>query len=443
MRPAAVTPPLLPEAKPAAHGRPEPRVKPLPASPMPWRRQAASRPSWRKAPVLASLLGGLIGLAAGWAQASDPSSSGRLPDVSVSGTRQPVEKPYRRLLEGMAWFQSQSHRLPPGRQLQFRFVPLVPGAEQGAMTLRVWTDDWTTSLPIQEGGVFQLPMRDDWSQDRAMISPSRPEGSLTWRVQIREPGASPWRLRLGDLRLECEVAYASGLLSFPSALPRFLQPAPPCTPAAKADDGPADYLLFAERPLFKVHLEQGGQRWELPLAWLHGIGASLQTGQAKVWQDRVYWLPLGDPCLSDDAEVVLTPVDLPGHTGHALAGQPPGLASAAVASVMQESGDVLLLPSAEWDTPEEDAPPDRDQALMRWGPTRVRRYASGHELWIYQADWPETPAGRMPAKRLATRCATPPNGVVPQPDQGTWRLLFDPAGRRIQQLRLPLPSPAR
>lgn len=400
------------------------------------------------------------------ASAPQPSKAQQnLQAVTVQGSRSAVEKSYRRITEGMDYFDKHRTRLPADRQLYFRFVPLVPGVSMTGAKLRVWTNDWTEVLPIDAQDLFQLPRNPKWERDWAMVSPNRPEGSVTWRAQIRGARYEEGKRRLGDLRMECEVGHRSELISNPHWMRRLVS-----TFSNLGDCGVEDeslymrtgYILFAERPLFGVTLKHGDRTWRLPMSWVHGRPGDIGRTDARMLHDRIYFLPLRDACWPDDTEVLLDYVD-EARTGP------------------QEwviQGEVKQLGAEQWRIDEAQGPKSREEALSRWGQTQVLRFGTGHEIWIYghksvsEAELLKAEAKAAKAQRKASAAdagASSPEAGLGQgaparvdvaalaklpgmkeadltPAQrdhghkargGEWTLLFSPTGELVKQYRVP------
>jgi hypothetical protein len=132
---------------------------------------------------------------------------------------------------------------------------------------------------------------------------------MTWRSDIRTPGLKPNTRRLGDLRLECRVGMAAGLISNSSTFIGRLTSAVVDTPAY-CDRPAPQYLFFADQPLFGVTLVDGLRREVLPLSRMYAgaidnpsLKDDLPFCDCEVLVDRSYLLPLGDRSWPDSTLV--------------------------------------------------------------------------------------------------------------------------------------------
>jgi len=126
--------------------------------------------------------------------------------VEIKGVRDPEFKPYAQMLLGVAAFK-KFHAYAPATELKFILRPRKPIAFD-AITLRL--DGATTSLPVEidQEGVFRLPVVQQAIDEGAELVLNQTKGSVRMRPFIRTPGLGPHQLRLGDLRLECEIIWA-------------------------------------------------------------------------------------------------------------------------------------------------------------------------------------------------------------------------------------------
>jgi hypothetical protein len=229
--------------------------------------------------------------------------------VTVTGLANPVEKSYRRMVEGMDLFE-RMHALAPDAQLRFKLLPRKRGTNMDDIQLEVVGNSFTYRVPIAPDRTFTLA-RDAkaWAED-AMVSPNRRKLSMTWRTEIRTPGLPANTRRLGDLRLECLVGIEAGLVSNTSStvmqrLSRLLT-----DPFRYCGQKNAQYLFFADRPIFGVTLVAGNRREVLAIDQLYasasddpGLPQDLPFCDCEVLLDRTYFLPLGDKSWPDDTLV--------------------------------------------------------------------------------------------------------------------------------------------
>src|SRR5262245_3999675 len=229
--------------------------------------------------------------------------------VAVTALRNPVDKSYRRMVEGMALFEKR-HALAPAASLRFRLLPRHRDTDMRDIRLEIVGDSLTVPVALAPDNTFALERRPAALKENASVRPNRKAKTMTWRAEIRTPGLPAGVRRLGDLRLECEVGMQAGLISnyrplLFGLLDPFLREGPEyCHRTAPR------YLFFAERPIFSVTLVAGERRAVLPVARLYA-GASrdpqwkdvLPYCDCEVLLDRAYFMPLGDPSWPDDTLV--------------------------------------------------------------------------------------------------------------------------------------------
>jgi hypothetical protein len=244
-------------------------------------------------------------LAPAFAQGKSPADD----PVAVSAMRNPVDKSYRRMVEGMELFEKR-HRLAPAASLRFKLLPRHGDTDMRDIQLELVGDSFATPVALAPDNTFALERRAAALKENASVRPNRKAKTMTWRAEIRTPGLSPGVRRLGDLRLECEVGMQAGLISnyrpmLFGLLDPFLREGPEyCHRTAPR------YLFFAERPVFGVTLVAGDRREALPVERLYG-GASrdaqwkedLPYCDCEALVDRAYFLPLGDVSWPDDTRV--------------------------------------------------------------------------------------------------------------------------------------------
>lgn len=229
--------------------------------------------------------------------------------VTVSGVGHPVEKSYRKMVEGMDLFE-RMHGHAPDAPLRFRLLPRKRGTNMKDVRLQVVGKDFSYPVPLAPDGTFTIA-RDPkaWAED-AVVMPNRRQLTMTWRVDIRTPGLPPGTRRLGDLRLECLVGIESGLVSNTNPLTQFISSLM-TSPTRYCGQKDSKYLFFADRPIFSVTLVDGARRETLDIDQLYakaiddpGLKDDLPFCDCEVLLDRTYFLPLGDTSWPDDTRVV-------------------------------------------------------------------------------------------------------------------------------------------
>ena len=232
-----------------------------------------------------------------------------LPQVTVTApSSDPVEKSFRKMVQGMDYFERVRATAAPDASLRFRLLARKPGTDMDLVRLEVIGTSFEYVVPVAPDRTFVLERDPKALQEDAVVSPNRKRLSMTWRTDIRSTGGPPGTRRLGDLRLECEVGMQAGLVSNSSPIARianlFTDPKTYC------DRKDARYLYFAERPLFSVTLVAGTRREILSIDQLYamasddpGLASDLPYCDCEVLVDRTYFLPLGDRSWPDDARV--------------------------------------------------------------------------------------------------------------------------------------------
>lgn len=277
------------------------------------------------------------------------------PAVTVSALRDPVDKSYRKMMRGMALF-NELHAMAPGAALRYRLWRRRPDTDMNGVTVAVVGDSFELPVAVADNGTFALGRYDQAIAENASVRPNRRAGSMTWRVDIRTPGLPGNVRRLGDLRLECRVGMAAGLVSqYPSLFDRLVDYVLGARPFCEQQEPP--YLFFADRPLFGVALVSGNRRKTLSVGELY---AGLAHGRSPTDElsycdcaallDRAYFVPLGDRSWPDDTRVELEYSDAaaPGGGYGSLAGS------------------------------------TKAEVLALFGEPKVVRFADGRELWAYE-----------------------------------------------------------
>ncbi|QNA90944.1 hypothetical protein G4G28_03300 [Massilia sp. Dwa41.01b] len=223
----------------------------------------------------------------------------------MKGTRDPVDKSYRKMIKGMERFERE-HALAPAASLRFQLLPRTPDVNMTGITLRIAGDTLSVPVPVAPDNSFVLPRNEQALREDAAVLANRKTTSMTWRATIATPGLPPGTRRLGDLRLECRVGMEAGLVSNSSPLFGWLADA--LTSADGVCNSPdGNYLFFAERPLFAVRLRFGDRSEVLPFSMLYAGGGQtremLPFCDCQVLLDRTYYAPIWDSRWPDDTLV--------------------------------------------------------------------------------------------------------------------------------------------
>jgi hypothetical protein len=248
------------------------------------------------------------------------------PSLAASATTKPTAHLQQVQLQGASSMQRERKTLAQIFKAQDLFHKHHHFAPQAALTYRVYArqsaDDLARAdlgLLHQEGRTpVQLDEQQSFVADPAWrvldpeieIRSRLADGRVTWRPDIHTPGWPEGERRLGDLRLQCRVAFASGLARTDPAWIRVLGRlfGAADEDCAKPDWSPSN---FAERAIFSVTLVHAERRLRLNQRNLHGLfddeGADYDWG--FLLRDRMFRLPLGDLSWPDDTRVVFEYMD--------------------------------------------------------------------------------------------------------------------------------------
>jgi hypothetical protein len=239
--------------------------------------------------------------------------------VTVTALRDPVDKSYRKMAEGMALFD-ELHAMAPQASLRYRLWPRRPDTDMRGISLSIVGESFERPVPVAADRTFALDFDRKAVEEDASVRPNRKAGTLTWRADVRTPGLPPDTRRLGDLRLECRVGMAAGLVSrYPSLFDRVMDFV--LGGGRFCDESVPPYLFFADRPLFAVTLAAGERRETLSVGELYAGMAReraptrlLAYCDCAVLLERAYFVPLGDRAWPDDTLVQLESMDGPSRT---------------------------------------------------------------------------------------------------------------------------------
>jgi hypothetical protein len=253
-----------------------------------------------------ALLLALLAAPVAWAQA--PTQT-----VTVSATRDPVDKSYRKMIKGMERFERE-RALAPQAALRFHLLPRLPKVQLSGITLRIVGDTVSLPVPVAADNSFVLARNEVALREDAVVLANRKTATMTWRASVMTPGLPPGTRRLGDLRLECRVGMDAGLVSNTSPIFAWLSDLLTDTDKiCSTADG--NYLFFADRPLFSVTLRAGARTEVLPFNMLYAGGEqtaqSLPYCDCQVLLDRSYYAPIWDKSWPDDTLVEFEYMDTP------------------------------------------------------------------------------------------------------------------------------------
>jgi hypothetical protein len=233
--------------------------------------------------------------------------------VTVTSTRDPVDKSYRKMIRGMERFERE-HALAPQASLRFHLLPRTPGVNMHGITLRALGDHIALPIPVADDNTFTLTRNEQALREDAAVIANRKTTSMTWRAQVITPGLPPGTRRLGDLRLECLVGMEAGLVSNSSPLFGWISDAL-TTPEQVCNSPKGNFLFFTDRPVFSVILRAGERSEILPFRMLYAGGEQsrdmLPFCDCQVLLDRTYYAPIWDRSWPDDTLVTFEYMDDP------------------------------------------------------------------------------------------------------------------------------------
>ncbi|WP_310347446.1 hypothetical protein [Pelomonas aquatica] len=198
--------------------------------------------------------------------------------------------------------------LAPAAALTFKVYPRTQGELAQKLELALVTPEGREPVALDAEDRFVID--PSWRQlDPSTELRSRlADGRVTWRPDIRTPGVPDGERRLGDLRLQCRVAFGSGVARGATGFGWLLSLA--FDDCWEKDWSPSN---FADRPVFAVTLVHGGRRLTLSQHLLHGLrddgGSDYDWGYSL--RERMFRLPLGDESWPDDTRVVFEAMDDP------------------------------------------------------------------------------------------------------------------------------------
>jgi len=130
--------------------------------------------------------------------------------VFVTGMRNPELKSYRVMLAGLDAFAEHHGLAPTAPMLRFKLRPQAGGAvvDMDNLELTIAGDETAIDVPLAQDDSFVLPRNEAAAKDDADLVLNKNKGGYRWRPDIHSAVVPAGMRRLGDLRLECEVAVA-------------------------------------------------------------------------------------------------------------------------------------------------------------------------------------------------------------------------------------------
>lgn len=131
--------------------------------------------------------------------------------VEVQGIRNPEMRTYRSVVAGLDAFDEYHKLAPAAPPVRFRFAPNKPDATPDtALQLRISGKGDSTYINVEPSGEFTIPRIAAAYDDDADLILNRKEHMYRSDPVVRTPGLAPDVLRMGDLRLSCQVTVAIG-----------------------------------------------------------------------------------------------------------------------------------------------------------------------------------------------------------------------------------------
>jgi hypothetical protein len=240
--------------------------------------------------------------------ASAPQPEAQLGRVAVQGEAATAreKKTLGQLFKAEALFEKH-HALAPAATLKFKVYARTQADAAPSLELGLMTPAGRQPLVLDAEDRFVIDPAWRALPERTEVRSRLADGRVTWRPDIRSPGVPEGERRLGDLRLQCRVAFGSGVARG-TLLFGFL-------PLDTADCADPDWSPsnFADKPIFAVTLVHGERRLVLSERLLHGLrddgGSRYDWGYSL--RERMFRLPMGDTSWPDDTRVVFEAMDDP------------------------------------------------------------------------------------------------------------------------------------
>ncbi|KQV96704.1 hypothetical protein [Pelomonas sp. Root1237] len=241
--------------------------------------------------------------------ASAPPPDAQLGRVEVQGEAATARerKTLGQLFKAESLFDKH-HALAPAAALKFKVYARTQAETTQALELGLMTRGGRQPVVLDAEDRFVVDPAWRRLPERTEVRSRLADGRVTWRPDIRTPGLPESERRLGDLRLQCRVAFGSGVARGATFLFGLLQL--DTADCADRDWSPSN---FADRPIFAVTLVHGERRLTLSARLLHGLrddgGPDYDWGYSL--RERMFRLPMGDESWPDDTRVVFEAMDDP------------------------------------------------------------------------------------------------------------------------------------
>jgi hypothetical protein len=214
-----------------------------------------------------------------------------IPDVDVTAGEHAQELSYEAIARGLEAFALHKQQAPAAKP-QFRVRPVQQEASLKGLHLVLSTPGRTRDVPFDRNGAFTPPELDAAERAQARIALNPTDGAFAIAPFVRTPGLAPDTLRMGDLRVGCEMRWAIAREDN-DTFPLFLYgPGGPCHSHLVKS------VLQAPRPVSAIWLVSGQRREALPVE--------------RIKADRVSFMPpLHDESWPDDTLIELKFLETP------------------------------------------------------------------------------------------------------------------------------------
>jgi hypothetical protein len=212
--------------------------------------------------------------------------------VHINAIKNPELHTYRAIVAGLDKFD-ELHALAPGvPQLRFQ-VEARRGKALGEPTARLSADDFSIPLTLDQDARFSVPRSQAAYDARAELVLNRKKADARVVSWVRTPGLPDSQVRLGDVRLDCQVKIAIAKEEIPFWVNGLIN----------------GFLLTTDWcSWFKGETPKGGDRVWSQDAAAKLSAATMRDGERSMAlkvEGKTYRLPIGDTSWSNDAVVEL------------------------------------------------------------------------------------------------------------------------------------------
>lgn len=127
--------------------------------------------------------------------------------VEISSYKGPELRSYAQMLKGLLAYQDKRQHAPDS-ELYFILIPKKKEMRLEGLTMRLVSDETSTSIAVDTGGKFQLPLIELKNDNEYDLILNRPKGQFYIKPYVKSANLTPDIKRMGDLRLECQVRWA-------------------------------------------------------------------------------------------------------------------------------------------------------------------------------------------------------------------------------------------